>query len=118
MADAALFIGFGLPVRGRETAALEVFGESLAYYEGLQGAGTIESVQTVILEPHGGDLGGFVLLGGDAEKLDEVRRSDEFQRLLIRAGLIVENLGVITGSTGDAIAAQMGVFAEETAALS
>ena len=118
MADAALFIGFGNPVHGREARALEVFGETLAYYDGLQGDGSVESVQTVILEPHGGDLGGFVLLNGDAAKLEEIRRSDDFQRLMIKAGLIVENLGVISATTGDAVGGQMGIYAEETAALS
>ncbi|MDT5189647.1 MAG: hypothetical protein QOI28_1898, partial [Mycobacterium sp.] len=36
MADAALFIGFGEVVRGREKRALKNFNDSTEYYTGLQ----------------------------------------------------------------------------------
>jgi hypothetical protein len=117
MADTALFIGWGNPVRGREAKALEVFGESVAYWQGLQEAGTIESVQTFLLEAHGGDLAGFAILGGDAESLAGVRGSEDFQRLVARAGLIVENLGVVTAMTGGGLDAQMGIYGEAIAAI-
>ena len=69
MADAGLFIGWGAPVRGREAQGLEVFGEALAYYGRLQQEGVIEGFETAILEPHGGDLQGFVLVRGSEERL-------------------------------------------------
>ena len=53
----------------RESAAVDVFGEAVAYYTGLQGQGEIESFEIVFLDPHGGDLGGSFLLRGDAAKL-------------------------------------------------
>jgi hypothetical protein len=118
MADAALFVGWGNPVHGREAKSLDVFGESLTYWLGLQEAGKVESVNTYLLEPHGGELNGFAVLNGDAEALDEVRRSDEWQRLVVKAGLIVENLGVVAAVTGEALTAQMGVYGEEAAAVS
>jgi hypothetical protein len=117
MADAALFIGWGIPVRGREAKALEVFGESVAYWSRLQEDGSVESVQTYLLEPHGGDLGGFALLNGEPEKLSEIRQSEEFQRLIVKAGLIIEHLGVVSATTGDALTAQMGVLGEEAAGV-
>ena len=46
----------------------------LGYYTKLQERGEIESFEAVLLEPHGGELGGFLLLRGEAEKLDRVRR--------------------------------------------
>ena len=39
MADAALFIGWGQVVRGREKRAVQVFNESVEYWGGLQGDG-------------------------------------------------------------------------------
>ena len=60
MAGDALFLGWGQVVRGREQLALEVFQETIAYYNKLQEDGEIESFDTVLLGPHGGDLGGFV----------------------------------------------------------
>ncbi len=42
MADAGLFVGFGLPVRGREQQAVGVFNEAVQYYSTLQQQGEIE----------------------------------------------------------------------------
>ena len=58
MADAALFIGWGQVVRGREKRAVQVFNESVEYWGGLQGDGKIEDFEVVLLAPHGGDRGG------------------------------------------------------------
>lgn len=107
MADGILFLGWGNPVRGRERNALTVFQESVEYWGRLQGDGQIESFQVVLLGPHGGDLNGFAVLHGDPAKLDDVRRSDEFQRMLTRANLIVDSLGAVPGVTGDALGAQL-----------
>src|SRR5687768_10965464 len=101
MADAGLFIGWGAPIHGREAKGLEVLSESLAYYARLQQEGVIESFETAILEPHGGDLQGFVLLRGSEERLAQLRVDDEFLRLTTRASLIVDGLGVIGAALGD-----------------
>ncbi len=117
MADSALFIGWHQPSRGRERAAVDVFGEAVAYYTGLQESGEIESFEVVFLEPHGGDLGGFFLLRGEAGKLGEVRTSDGFNRVSTRAGLVVDGFGVVGGSVGAAIDAQMATYQEAVGAL-
>jgi len=117
MADDALFIGWGEVVRGREAKAVEVFNESAAYYASLQQAGRIESVEPWFLDPHGGDLAGFFLLRGAREQLDEVLRSEEFQRQQTRAQLIVDGVGVVHAYTGNAIARLMGQFQEASGEL-
>src|SRR5579875_2312642 len=81
MADSGLVIGFGTPVRGRERQAVKVFNEVFEYYSRLQREGEIESFEPVLLEPHGGELGGFFLLRGDQDKLARIRGSREFERL-------------------------------------
>jgi hypothetical protein len=117
MADAGLFIGWGAPVRGREGKGLEVFTEALAYYGRLQQEGVIEGFETAILEPHGGDLQGFVLLRGGEERLAQLRVDDEFVRLSTRAGLIVEGLGVIGAALGDGLEQSIATYAEGIAEL-
>src|SRR5215469_7478840 len=117
MADSGLFIGFGAPVRGRERQSLQVFGETLDYYARLQQQGDIESFETVLLEPHGGELGGFVLVRGDQDKLARVRGSEEFQRLTLRAQLIVDNIGVVSAVLGDRLAADMATFSQQVEEL-
>ena len=110
MADAALFIGWGAPVRGREAKGLEVFAEALAYYAGLQEAGQIESSEAVLLEPHGGELSGFILLRGSREQLDAAQATQEFERMTTRAGLVVQNLGVVHGFIGAGLEQSMGTY--------
>ncbi|HEY7779898.1 MAG TPA: hypothetical protein VIC85_06775 [Ktedonobacterales bacterium] len=101
MATAAIFVGYGPPISGREDKALRVFNEALEYYGGLQRNGDIESFEPVFLEPHGGDLSGFILLRGDRAKLEHVRYSPEFLRLSNRASLVVTNFGIVGGFLGE-----------------
>ena len=96
MADFGIFIGFGIPVPGREVAAAKVFGEAVAYYEQLKTDGDIEGYTIGVLEPHGGELGGFILLRGEAEKLARVRASEAFQRYSLRATFAVQDIGVVS----------------------
>ena len=117
MADAGLFVGWGEAVRGREGNAIELFDEVIAYYERLQEDGTIESFEPVFLEPHGGDLSGFVLIRGDAEKLAALRVSDEFTQFSLRALLVVDGFGVVGADLGERIQRQMEHYAEQIAAL-
>jgi hypothetical protein len=117
MADAGLFVGWGAPVRGREAKGLEVFTEALAYYGRLQQEGVIEGFETALLEPHGGDLHGFILLRGSEEKLAQLRVDDEFVRLSIRASLIVEGLGVTGVTLGDGLGQAIGTYQEAISEL-
>jgi hypothetical protein len=84
MAEAALFIGWGAVVRGREAKSLKVFGESAEFFGQLQQDGTIEGLDTVLLSPHGGDLYGFFLLRGTTAGVDELRGREDFLRLIAR----------------------------------
>ena|SRR5919108_1449592 len=117
MAEAGLFIGWGAPVRGREARGLEVFNEALAYYGRLEQEGVIEGFETVILEPHGGDLNGFILVRGSEEKLAQLRVDGDFVRLRQRAGLIVESVGVIGAALGDGLEQAITTFREAVSEL-
>jgi len=112
MADAGLFIGWGAPVRGREAKGLEVFSEALGYYGRLQQEGVIEGFETALLEPHGGDMQGFVLLRGSQERLAQLRVDDEFVRLSTRASLVVEGVGVVGAALGDGLEQTIGTYRE------
>jgi hypothetical protein len=117
MADAGLFIGWGEVVRGRETESLEVFNEVLAYYGRLQEDGEIEGFEPVFLEPHGGDLSGFILIRGDAEKLASLRVSEEFTQFAIRAGLVVNGFGIVGADLAGRIQRQMEFYTEQIGAF-
>jgi hypothetical protein len=117
MAEMGVFIGWGDPIPGREAKSLEVFDEALAYWGRLQQEGQIESFEVVILYPHGGDLGGFAVLRGSGESLDQMRASDEFNRLIARAGLVVQGLGVVSAALGDSLGPQIQLFREQIGEL-
>jgi len=117
MADAGLFIGWGEPVHGREAKGLEVFSESLEYYGRLQQEGVIEGFETALLEPHGGDIAGFILIRGSEEKLAQLRVDDEFVRLSTRASLIVQNVGVVGAVVGEGLEAAISTYQDAISEL-
>jgi hypothetical protein len=112
MADAALFTGWGDPVRGREQKGLEIFNEALTYWGQQQESGGIESFEVVFLYPHGGDLAGFILAKGSQEQIAAIRASEEFDRLNVRAAQIVENFGVVDAAVDDGVATQVQLYQE------
>jgi hypothetical protein len=117
MADAGLFLGWGAPVRGREAKGLEVFGEAIDFYGGLLQQGRIESFEAVLLEPHGGDLGGFFLIRGSADQMSTLRADEGFERLTTRAGFVVENIGVVGAYLGEGLARAMGIYQQSIGEL-
>jgi hypothetical protein len=110
MADAGLFIGWGAPVTGREAKGLEVFAEALAYYGKAEQDGRIESQETVLLGPHGGELAGFILVRGSEAQIAALRAEDEFERIVTRAALVVQNVGVVDTSLGEGVQRSIGVY--------
>lgn len=112
MAGEALFLGWGQIVRGREQLGLQVFQETIEYYGKLQQDGQIERFEAFLLAPHGGDLAGFIVLYGEQSSLDSIRSSPEFLRMVARAGSVVDNVGVVSAYTGDALGQLMGLFGE------
>ena len=103
MADRILFIGWNRAVVGREQQAMQLFQKSMEFYGKLQAEGQIESFEPVLLSLHGGDLNGFVLLKGEAEKLAEVRRDETFLDLTTEAGYCLEGFGIVPGLIGEGL---------------
>ena len=115
MADRALFVGFGQPVRGREERAVQVFGEFVDMFGRMQSDGRIESMDVALLDPHGGELGGFFMLHGSEEQCSTLQMDEEFRRACIDAGLVVDNFGVVGAATGAAVAEEMAMYSEAVA---
>jgi hypothetical protein len=117
MAKGALFIGWGPSVAGREAKALQVFQEGLGYHGRLQQAGEIDGFEAFALQPHGGDLAGFLLIRGEQEKLARLLVTEEFVRLTTRAQLVVTNLGTVLAHTGEDLQRLFADFGQQAAAL-
>jgi hypothetical protein len=94
-----------------------VFGEAVPYWNGLKAAGEIDSVELVLLGAHGGDLGGFALLRGDPEKLARVNMAPEFMRLIMRAQVCLDGVGVVHAYADEGVMRVMGAWREAIADL-
>ncbi len=110
MAEGTLFVGWGAVIPGRERQALEVLGQTLQYYDRLRQEGQITGFEPCLLEPHGGDLDGFILVRGDRDRLNQLRSNPEFLHNLNRAQLVVQNLGVVMGFVGEEMNRMMSDF--------
>jgi hypothetical protein len=115
VADAGLFIGWGDVVRGREDRALDVFNETIEFYGQLQSDGRIEDFEVALLEPHGGELQGYAMLRGSEDQIAAIRRDEDFERLMTKASLIVDDLGVIGAAIGASLARGISIYQEELA---
>ncbi|BBX71260.1 hypothetical protein [Mycolicibacterium psychrotolerans] len=112
MADAALFIGFGEVVRGREKRALRIYEDSMEYWGGLQKEGKIASFDVTLLGPHA-HLNGFIVVRGTDEQLDAVRHTKEFRRQMARTRLIVDQMVIAEAFVGPQLAEFMNQYQEE-----
>lgn len=112
MGDSVIFAGWNRSVPGREQLSAAHFQEYLGYLGGLQGQGVIDSLETVLLGQHGGDLNGFFLIRGDRAKLAELMGTSDWMRHTTRAGYHLEGFGVVTGVTGAAVMEWMQLWAE------
>jgi hypothetical protein len=111
-ADSVLFIGWTAPKTGRESIALEVFGQAVAFWTKQQQKGEIEGFDPVLLRPHGGDLGGFFLVRGDRVKLEAIERTDDWRNLQSQSTMIAEGFGVIGGYIGQGVQAELKRWAQ------
>jgi hypothetical protein len=117
VAKGALFVGWGPAVVGREQKALQVFQEAVQYYGRLQGAGEIDGFEAFALDPHGGELAGFLLLRGEQAKLAALLVNEEFVRLSGRAQLVVTNFGTVLAHTGEDMQRLFADFGKDAAEL-
>ena len=72
----------------------------MQYCMRLQREGRIDSFEVVSLEPHGGDLMGFVLLKSDKEAIAQLRVDDEFVSVIVGVQLVHRKVAVIGAYTG------------------
>lgn len=110
MANDVVLIGWNRAVVGRELEAAELFGHSIGFYEAQKRAGNLASYEAFFLDPHGGDMNGFILLRGDRGKLDGLLASDEFNAITTKAIVHLEGVGVIRGITGELVQQRMGQY--------
>jgi hypothetical protein len=94
---AVLFIGANRPRPGKESEAKSLWLETGSWLESQQQLGWFSRWDGFWLTPHGGDMNSAFCCYGDRAKLDEWRRTDAFEAWVFRAGMCLDNLGVVPG---------------------
>lgn len=117
MAKGALFVGWGAIIPGREKAASAALQAAMGYCTALREAGRIDGFEAVLLEPHGGDLEGFVLLSAEQEELARLRSEDEFLKTIVGVQLVHSKVGVVTAYTGASMGRLLKLWDEQEDAL-
>ena len=112
MGSNVVLFGWNRSIPGRERLSAEHFTQFVAYLTGPQQKGSIQSFDTVFLDPHGGDLNGFFLIRGEPAKLDALMSTSEWVIHMTRALLHSEGSGAVRGLTGELIAGRMDLWSK------
>lgn len=114
MADRALAIAWGNPVRGLEERGLEVFNEALGLLGRMQQDGRIEGFDVCLFEPNLA-VNGVIIIRGTKAQIDGLRDDEEFRRNTADATLIVDGLRHTYGYVNEGVARQIEVYQEAIA---
>jgi hypothetical protein len=93
-----------------EASSIPKFTEFLGYLGKLQAEKRIESFEPVLLEPHGGDLNGFVLIRGDHQKIAELRQTDAWKNWVAFGAHNLMGFGIINCILAEDIQDRMARF--------
>ena len=93
MANGAIIISWGTPVRGREMQSLDVFGRSLAFWDEQAKEGRIHGHHEYFsISGNATQRSGTMVIEGDLDQLAQLMVTEENTRLLAEASQIVDNL--------------------------
>jgi hypothetical protein len=115
MANGAIIITWGNPVRGREMQSLDVFGRSLAYWDEKAKEGRIHGHHEYFaLTGNATQRQGTMVIEGDLDELARLMIDDDNTRLLGEASMIVENLdtSLCEANSDEAITQYVGVLTD------
>jgi hypothetical protein len=103
MADAILFIAWDRPHTGQDEKAMGYLtSEGLAYLKNLEGS-YFERFEVLGLTAHASDLNFAIILHGTRSKLDELRRTNEFEAFSFKLSSLFARLRVVPGLNWEGI---------------
>jgi hypothetical protein len=111
MAQAGLWLAWGIPARGRETQALDLLKETTTgYLERLANEGQIERFDAAILKPQSTELGGFILIQGTQEQIDSLRRDADFLSWVNQVQLVADRVGIVDAWVNEGLTEAIGLY--------
>ena len=108
----AILFRWGSTVRGRETLAVETFGQVVEYFEGLYKEGRITSHREYFSLNRDG---GFCIIEGLIPELLKLVSEDDFVKWVVRSEAIVEDFRteIFFGGTDATVQTMLELFTEE-----
>jgi len=79
--------------------------------------GEIESFEPVLLEYHGRDHAGFILVRGEREKLNKIRMGPEFENFNHKASLVASSFGFVDAFVGEELQRRLTDYQRQVAEL-
>ena len=111
MAQAGLWLAWGIPARGRETQALDLLKQTTTgYLDQLAQDGRIERFDTAILKPQSTELGGFILIQGTQAQIDSLRHDADFQSWVNQVQLVADRVGIVDAWVNDGLGAAFDLY--------
>lgn len=116
--DVGLMIRYGKLVPGRESQAIELFEEALAYFNGKVEAGAITFFEPFFMKTSDfEEETGFFLLKGPAPAMFAMMEEEPYFRLMEKGILLVEHLRADILTVGEGITLQLERSAKVRAEL-
>jgi hypothetical protein len=112
MADYGVAVTWGDAKAGREKKALELWADAVTMNEKAVADGRIDSWDAVLFEPSATPPAGATRLYGSQDQIEEHIRSDEFQNVMQRATMLLNNVGFRRFVSGDALVQAFGQFSQ------
>ncbi|MCV7303203.1 hypothetical protein H7J93_26615 [Mycobacterium barrassiae] len=111
MAEAGVWVVWGIPTRGRETQALEFLKDKLTgYLQDLVREGRIERFDAAVLKPQSNELGGFVLIQGTRQQIESLHQDKQFESYAFQVQAIADNVGIVEAWVGDGLQYAFGLY--------
>jgi hypothetical protein len=111
VADYGVAVTWGDARPGREKQSLEVWADGVALNDKAVANGRLERWDAVLFEPTGAPPSGAIRLYGSQAQIDEFIHSEDFQSVILRAGLTINAVALRRFTTGDALTQAFGRFA-------
>jgi hypothetical protein len=106
MLDSGLLISWGEVYPGRTQQVVRLFSDVVAYHDKLLKEGRISGFEPCVLGTHGGGLRGltgFMIVRGTPNQIISVRHDDEFLANVLRAEMLIKDVGVDQLFLGEAV---------------
>ena len=111
--DGALMLSFGEIHPGREAVAIEAFRQFAQFFGRLLSNGEITEFKPYFFADGPlGDMLGFFIVEGRRDRLDALRREEDFRRAHLRMGAASANVRVNTMAAGSQAGRLANLFAD------